>query len=339
MEKNTICHPITSPECPVSPLANYELNARIVANNAPADGASFNGVHYTLSSPVDLPVANQQLEISTTGSATLIVPTYYTNNSGVLDVALLNTVPETVELYAYLAADTSVNTHSFLTFIPVGPAPTYELISTVLIDNARADGNSQNAVMFYLTYGGTGVSGTILISDFIPSNPPVSRTTGTDGRYTAYFTSSNPGSFNVSAQLRSDPSVSTSETITFTPVVTYPVFLGSNRVPTPRETNFLGVEPFFGPLVITAGHRYSIRGIPTSGLFFGECPNSYVFNDSSQQCRLDITSDFTLLAVDSLTPIRALNSGVGRELHSPGYYFNGYSAQEFTVDVYDLGPE
>lgn len=237
MEKNTICHPVTSPECPVSPLANYELNARIVANNAPADGTS------------------------------------------------------------------------------------------------------QNVVVFYLTYGGIGVSGTILISDHIPTHPPVSRTTGTDGLYTAYFTSSNPGSFNVSAQLRSDPSVSTSETITFTPVVTYPVFLGPNRVSTPPETYFLGLESFFGPLVITAGHRYSIRGIPTSGLTFSECPNSYVLNESSQQCRLDITRDFTLLAVDSLTPIRALNSGVGRELHSPGYYFNGYGAQEFTVDVYDLGPE
>ncbi|WP_213991344.1 hypothetical protein [Sodalis sp. dw_96] len=57
-------------------------------------------MHYTLSSPVNLPVANQRLDFSVNGSPDLIIPTYYTNNSGVLDAGLTNTVPETVQLLA-----------------------------------------------------------------------------------------------------------------------------------------------------------------------------------------------------------------------------------------------
>ncbi|WP_413726252.1 hypothetical protein [Sodalis sp. RH16] len=75
MEKNNACYPLTPPECPVSPLANYVLSSQILANNAPADGLSLNGVRFTLSSPVNLPVANQMLEFTVSGSATLIIPT------------------------------------------------------------------------------------------------------------------------------------------------------------------------------------------------------------------------------------------------------------------------
>ncbi|XBS69666.1 hypothetical protein ABK905_25705 [Acerihabitans sp. KWT182] len=336
MEKNNSCFPVTSVACPVLPLANYELNARILADNAPANGASLNGVHYILTSPVNLPVANRRLEFSVNGSANLIIPTYYTNNSGALDVALTNTVPETVQLNANLADDTSVSTASLLTFTPVGPIPTYELTSRVVQNDAAADGISQNAVEFYLTYGGSGVSGTIIVTD-LPTHPPTPRTTGSNGFYTAYITSSNPGSFIASAYLQGDPSVSTSQTITFAPVVTYPVFLGSNRVSVPLGVYFLGIESFFGPLVIKAGHRYSIRGIPTSNLIFNRCPYGYTFEEADQVCGMDVILDFTLLT-NSLTPVIALSSGVGENLHSEGYYFNDFTAQVFTVDVYDEGP-
>ncbi|WP_213991345.1 hypothetical protein [Sodalis sp. dw_96] len=240
MENKNSCFPENPPNCPITPLANYTLDARVVANYAPADGASLNGVHYTLSSPVNLPVANQRLDFSVNGSPDLIIPTYYTNNSGVLDVGLTNETPESVQLSASLAADPTINAISDLSFTPV-----------------------------------------------------------------------------------------------------YPVFLGSVQVTVPAGAYSFGLQEMLRPFNIIAGHRYRIEDIPSANFGFGFCPENFVHDQTSQTCNSAFPNDYDHLSTTSITPVRALRSGLGGDLHSRGYYYNLTTpyAQIFTVQVYDDGPD
>ncbi len=332
MEKNN-CYPVTSPECPVSPLANYVLSSQIIANNAPADGASINGVRFILSSPVNFPVANQLLEFSVNGSATLIIPSPYTNNSGVLDVAARSFEPGLAQLFANLAADETVSANSLLTFTSI---TVYELTSEILVNNAEADGSSANQVRFYLTYNGVGVSGQLTVSG-LPGNANRNVTTASDGFYIDSFTSSSPGSFSISAVLDSDPTVSTSQTITFATIM-YPRYVGSNTITRIGTRLNLGIEVFLESISIIAGHIYSINDIPTDIGLFQTCGTDYIFETNTNSCIAFRTIDFRLLAENSITPVLALNSGLGQNLHSPGYIYTNTGAYTFTVRVYDLGP-
>ncbi|XBS69668.1 hypothetical protein ABK905_25715 [Acerihabitans sp. KWT182] len=207
MEENKACYPSISPGCPVSPLANYVLTSQILANNAPADGASLNGVRFTLSSPVNLPVANQELEFFASGSANLIYPTPYTNTSGVLDVAVRSLEPETIQLFGSLASDPTVSANSLLTFTPpVG----YQITSEILVNNAVADGISSNQVRFHLTYGGIGVAAQLRLD--ITGRLTQLVSTDNNGYYTASFSSTTEGNFTVTAELYTDTRIFATET-------------------------------------------------------------------------------------------------------------------------------
>ncbi len=280
MEKNNKCFPVTSPECPLSPLANYVISSQIIANNAPADGASLNGVRFALSSPVNFPVANQLLEFSVNGSATLIIPSPYTNNSGVLDVVARNFEPETVQLFASLAADPTVSANSLLTFIPTGPTPTYQLSSRIIVDDAYANGSSRNEVEFYLAYGGVGISGQLRL--YFNGSFTELVTTAPNGLYIASFSSTEPGFFSVTAEVENDRAVFASETVTFTPVASYPAYLGSLLVVIPLNF-YMGIESLISPFEFIAGHTYRIENIGQGWTSISYC-NNYAFEQSNQAC-------------------------------------------------------
>ncbi|XBS69665.1 hypothetical protein ABK905_25700 [Acerihabitans sp. KWT182] len=337
MEKNKECYPITPPECPVSPLANYVLSSQILANNAPADGASLNGVRFTLSSPVNLPVANQALEFSITGSAILVPSTPYTNNNGIVDVVARNFVPETVQLFGNLVADETVSANSLLTFIPTGPVPTYELTSRIIVNDAPANGSSRNEVEFYLSYGGAGVAGQLRL--YFNGTFTELVTTAPNGFYTASFGSAEPGPFSVTAEVENDRSVSASETVTFTPVAAYPIYLGSLLVVIPLNFH-MGIESLISPFEFIAGHTYRVENIGTGWSTINYC-TTYAFQQSSQSCSASRLPDFTQLQTGSnQVHVRALNSGQGVDLRARlRYYWNLTSIRQFVVQVYDDGPD
>ncbi len=338
MGKENKCYPVIPPECPVSPLANYVLSSQIVANNAPADGASFNGVRFTLSSPVNFQVANQQLEFFVSGSAALIIPTPYTNNNGVLDVAATNTEPETVQLFASLSADPTVSANSLLTFIPTGPQPTYELTSRRIVNDAYANGTSINQVEFYLTYGGASVSGQLRL--YFNGSFTELVTTAPNGLYIASFSSTEPGSFVVRAEVESNRSVFASETVTFIPVASYPIYLGSLLVVIPLNF-YMGIESLISPFEFIAGHTYRIENIATGWSTINYCSN-YAFEQSNQACSASRIPDFIMLLQTGINQVhvRASNSGQGVDLRATvRYYWNRPTVTQFVVQVYDDGPD
>ncbi|WP_213991346.1 hypothetical protein [Sodalis sp. dw_96] len=340
MVNENSCFPGNAPDNPAPPLSsNYELSARIVADNSPANGSDLNGVIFTLYSPVNLPVANQELEFYVTGSATLLIPTPYTNNSGVLTAAASNIEPETVQLFASLAADPSVSANSILTFIPIGPLPTYELTSEILTDNAEANSSSNNEVRFYLTYGGAGVSGQLRL--FITGQPTSLVTTGPDGFYTASFSSSTPGSFTVRAEVENDRAVFSAQTVTFIPGIIYPIRLGTNVITFPQAGSGMraGMERLMSGFNIIEGHVYYFEGFPANVVNYTDCPEGSVFDNDSQSCLLNTSSDYLFSDSVFASPFRALRSGQGSNLRSR-YAFWPALAQylTFNITVYDNGP-
>ncbi len=323
------------PEYSVPPrLLDYILNAQIVDNYSLADGVDLNGVHYTLSSPSNLPVANQRLRFSVDGSAEPIVPTDLTNLSGTLDVALRSRMDGQVRLTAYLDADSSVYAESLLTFLPV-ITPTYELTAETLVDNADADGINTNQVQFYLTYGGVGVAAQLRL--LITGRLTELVATNSNGYYLASFSSMTDGNFTVRAELYADREVFASKTVYFTPVITYPKYLGSNTVTTPAGTYFIGLQAFLNSFSITAGHNYRIVGIPSNLGFTDDCGSGSVFNYPDQTCDPGLPNDFQHTVALNITPVHALTSGLGQNLHSPRYIYSG-AIHSFTVQVYDDGP-
>ena len=334
MEKNNACYPLTPPECPVSPLANYVLTAQIIANNAPADGVSINAVRFTLSSPASLPVAHQELEFSITGSAALVIPTSYTNNNGVVDVVARNTQPETVQLFASLAADETVSANSLLKFTPLAG---YQITSEILVNHAGADGISTNQVRFHLTYGGVGVAAQLRLN--ITGRLTQLVSTDGNGYYTASFSSTTDGNFTVTAELYTDSMILASETVSFTPATTYPRYLGSARVlvATPLYSYAIGIPAFLGSFNIIAGHKYRIEDIPPSLGNTGDCSLGYVLNYADQFCDRTLQNDFLHTAEPNMTPVFALRSGLGKNLNSTRYFSINYGV-DFVVRVYDDGP-
>ncbi|XBS69667.1 hypothetical protein ABK905_25710 [Acerihabitans sp. KWT182] len=338
MEKNKQYYPITPPECAVSPLANYVLSSQILANNAPADGVSLNGVRFILSSPVNLPVANQALEFSVTGSAFLYFSSPYTNNNGIVDVVARNFEPETVQLFANLVADETVSANSLLTFIPTGPVPTYELTSRIIVNDAPANGSSRNEVEFYLSYGGTGVSGQLRL--YFNGAFTELVTTAPTGFYTASFGSTEPGTFTVTAEVENDRTVFASETVSFSPVIIYPIRLGSNVITFPRAgaSTLAGIQRFMAGFNVIEGHVYSFEISPANVFNYSVCPEGSVFDNGSQSCLLGVSSDYLHLG-NGMSPVRALTSGQGSSLRSRYAVYPALAQYlTFNIVVYDNGP-
>ena len=338
MENNKECYPLTSPGCPVSPLANYVLTAQILANNAPADGVSLNGVRFTLSSPASLPVAHQELEFSVTGSAALVIPTSYTNNNGVVDVVARNTQPEKVQLFANLAADPTVSANSLLEFTPTGPVPIYELTSRIIVNDAPANGSSGNEVEFYLSYGGVGVSAQLRLY----FNGALSEvvTTAPTGFYIASFSSAESGSFTVIAEVENDRAVFTSQTVTFTPVIVYPIRLGSNMITFQQAGagTLAGIQRFMAGFNVIEGHIYSFTISPANAFNYSTCSEGSVFDNGSQSCLTGVSNDYEHLG-SGMSPVRALTSGQGSYLRSRRAVWPALAQYlTFTITVYDNGP-
>ncbi len=338
MVNENSCFPGNAPDNPPPPLSsNYELSARIVVDNSPANGSDLNGVIFTLYSPVNLPVANQELEFYVTGSATLLIPTPYTNNSGVLTAAASNIEPETVQLFASLAADPSVSANSRLTFIPTVPLAAYELTSEILTDNAEANSRSNNEVRFYLTYGGAGVATQLRLD--ITGRLTQLVFTDNNGYYTASFSSTTDGNFTVTAELYTDSRILASETVSFTPASPYPRYLGSNRisVAAPFFRYNIALPAFLNSFNIIAGHKYRIEDIPPSLGNTGDCGLGYVLNYTEQYCDRTLQNDFLHTAEPNMTPVIALHSGLGQNLHSSRYFSINHGV-DFVVRVFDDGP-
>ncbi|WP_413726251.1 hypothetical protein [Sodalis sp. RH16] len=242
----------------------------------------------------------------------------------------INYEPETIQLFASLAADTSVSANSLLSFIPVS-LPTYEISSRIVVNNAYADDRSTNVVEFYLTYAGLAYSGQLIL--FVTGQLTTLVTTGLDGLYTAYVASSSPGEVNVRAEVVNNRVVFAASIVTFIP---RGIYLGSNVIPIPAVPMGLGLQDFMSSLDIIQGHVYRIVGIPSAGLYLGACPEGYVYDRNTTNCRFAL-SDYTHLSTDSISPVLALRSGLGQDLRSAKYY-QVVTARTITVQIFDEGP-
>jgi hypothetical protein len=130
--------------------ASMVLTAMVEVDNARADGATFNRIVYTLMDG-QTPVAGQYVTFtafSDSNGAQLSSAYAKTNASGSVVLEVTNTAVETVLIRAESAASTFDTVSVEINFVAVETS--YTLESIITVNNAAADGVSENKVMFIL---------------------------------------------------------------------------------------------------------------------------------------------------------------------------------------------
>ncbi|TKI06148.1 hypothetical protein FCN80_11585 [Martelella alba] len=279
------------------------------------------------------PQSGDYLFFSATGNAKPAVAYGTTNGSGQFLLTVTNPVAENVLITANTNTTPPASNTAELTFTPA--PPNYVLTSTLLSDNAIANGVAQNTVRLMLTDANTGlgVSGRIVaISANGPADYPSSVYTDSAGYAYLAISSTEAGTLTVTCFLQSDPTVTSVSLMTF--AQSYPRLVATHSV---YLSGYVGIHKFMAGVQVMFNHRYhiSLTRQPSST---GKCGTNAAVSTVTNSCTAGIPARYTLLAY-SLEDAVATDSGNGSDLAADVYYnYSGNNIGESYVEVYDYGP-
>ncbi|MGE4723121.1 Ig-like domain-containing protein [Yersinia enterocolitica] len=307
---------------------DYQLQVQVLDNFSFADGIDLNAAQFKLVSLSNQSVYDKKVNFYVTESALLTITNAKTNFNGLVDVGLTNRQPQQVILTARLDEDPTVEESILLEFVPV-ITPGYVLTARILVNDAFADPNFENSVLFHLTYNGNPIEGNLRIYPIDPISAPYARRTDNNGDAIIYYKSSSPGEFVARAEVSDDRTVYAEAIITFS-IVNYPLFLGSI---TPYPTipfGWRGIDRILSPFFITQGHVYSFTFSFASAWYI--CERSAFINSI---CTAGYPISYEWLGSGSFL---ALASGSGNNLFSNRAVYISPDNVDKPISIYDNGP-